>query len=113
MKNIIVPIDFSNVTDKVVANAADIATSFSAKLWLIHVAAPDPEFVGYEVGPQHVRDWRAETILKNAEKLNAELIILGTHGHGVIHKVLVGSVSASIIKKATCPVMLIPAREDT
>lgn len=30
-----------------------------AKVWLIHVSAPDPEFVGYDASPQVVRDQRA------------------------------------------------------
>lgn len=35
-----------------------LASRLGAKLWLVHVAAPDPDFVGYGVGPKYVRDAR-------------------------------------------------------
>jgi nucleotide-binding universal stress UspA family protein len=40
-------------------HAKRFAEAFNAKIWLMHVAAPDPEFVGYDVGPQYIRDSRA------------------------------------------------------
>ena len=48
-----------------------MADAFSSKLWLIHIAAPDPDFVGYDVGPQYIRDSRA-TELKKEHKLLQE-----------------------------------------
>ena len=48
-------------------------------------------------------------ILGECEKLPADLIILGSHGHGAIYNLLVGSVTAEILKKATCPVLVVPA----
>ncbi|MFW5877826.1 MAG: universal stress protein, partial [bacterium] len=35
---------------------------FGSKVWLLHVAAPDPDFVGYGVGPQYIRDFRADEL---------------------------------------------------
>ena len=37
---------------------------FGSKIWLVHIAAPDPDFVGYEVGPQYIRDHRADELKK-------------------------------------------------
>lgn len=48
-------------------------------------------------------------ILGECEKLPADLIILGSHGHGAIYNLLVGSVTAEILKQATCPVLVVPA----
>jgi len=42
--------------------AEEIARKLSAEVWLLHVAEPDPDFVGYEVGPQAVRDSVAEDL---------------------------------------------------
>ena len=56
MKNILVPVDFSDVTAMVVERAVALARAFGARLTLLHVAAPDPSFVGYDAGPQSVRD---------------------------------------------------------
>ena len=60
MKNILTAIDFSEQAQEVVKAAAELARSDDAHLWLVHVAAPDPDFVGYEAGPTHVRDDRAK-----------------------------------------------------
>jgi len=62
MKNILVPIDFDGSEKSLIDKAIEIAHSFRSKVWLLHVAAPDPDFVGNDVGPQSVRDIRAETL---------------------------------------------------
>lgn len=62
MKNILVPIDFSAVQNSLVTIAGDMAKALGAKLWLVHVAAPDPDFVGFKVGPEYVRDHRADIL---------------------------------------------------
>ena len=144
MDNILAAIDFSPITPTVVDKAAEIARCFASKLWLIHIAAPEPDFVGYGTGPQSKRDWRAktlreehryiqdkaleleqsgidvtpllvqgmtvETILQEASKLKTDMIVIGSHGHGALYKALVGSVSAGIIGKASCPVLIVPAK---
>lgn len=40
--------------------------------------------------------------------LDAELLILGSHGHGVVHDVLVGSTSQHVIRHTSCPVVVLP-----
>ncbi len=145
MRNILVPIDFSDATEPVLRQAIEMARCFQAKLWLIHVAAPDPYFVGYDVGPQHERDWRAtqlrdqhrdlqhhaqelagqgldvtplliqgataETVVGEANKIGAGLIILGSHGHSALYKALVGSVAEGVLRQAACPVLVVPVRK--
>ncbi len=75
MKNILVLIDFEDPTEHVVAYAANLARAFQSNCWLLHVASPDPEFIGYEPGPQYIRDHRAGE-LKNEhialEKLKSQ-----------------------------------------
>jgi nucleotide-binding universal stress UspA family protein len=51
-----------------------------------------------------------KTILKQAERLDAELIVVGSHGHGMMFDALVGSVSAGILRKSTVPVLVVPTR---
>jgi len=55
MRNILAAVDFSPISDLVIARASELAQAFGSALWLVHVAAPDPDFVGYESGPQSVR----------------------------------------------------------
>ncbi len=145
-ENILAPIDFSDVTDKVVAAASKLAKALDAKVWLIHAAVPEPDFVSYEVGPEYVRDSAArhlreehrtlgqyqesmradgvevtamlvpgeaiDKILMEAESLNAGWIVLGSHGHGAIYNLLAGSVCQGVVKKAKCPVVVVPSRAD-
>ena len=64
MKNILVSIDFNNNEKLLIDKALEIAKAFDAKIWLLHVAAPEPEFIGFGVGPQYVRDSRADELRK-------------------------------------------------
>ena len=51
----------------------------------------------------------AEEILKQADAINADLIVMGTHGHGAIYNLLVGSATKGVLKRATRPVLLVPS----
>lgn len=62
MKNILVSIDFSEVTDLVVEHAAEIAESFGSTVRLLHVAPPDPSFASSKAWPQEVRDELAKEL---------------------------------------------------
>jgi len=143
MKKILVPVDFSNVTDAALRTATTLAGALQAELILIHIAAPEPEFVGYETGPASVRTavahqlagehkrlqelqhalegkslrvtalliqgYTVEKILAEATRLAADLIVMGSHGHGGLHHLLMGSVAEGVVRKAPCPVVLVPA----
>ncbi|MEN7973246.1 MAG: universal stress protein [Verrucomicrobiota bacterium] len=54
----------------------------------------------------------AKLILEKAENLEAEIIILGSHGHGLLHKALLGSVSEAVIRHARRNVLIVPSSED-
>ena len=43
-----------------------------------------------------------------ASALDAELMVLGSHGHGAVHDTLLGSTSQRAIHRATCPVVIVP-----
>lgn len=143
MKTILVPVDFSDVTDRVIGAATQFAQAFNSRIVLLHVVEPEPEFVGFEPGPITVRaavahDFRAEhhrleefkqqfatagvevtalqiqgptihKILSEAETQAADLIVLGSHGHGALYRLLVGSVTEGVLKAAKCPVVVVPS----
>jgi nucleotide-binding universal stress UspA family protein len=50
----------------------------------------------------------AEEILNQADVINADLIVMGTHGHGAMYNLLVGSATKGVLKHAKCPVLLLP-----
>jgi len=70
MKNILVPIDFNDNEKILLDKALEFAKAFSAKLWLLHVASPEPEFVGFGVGPQYIRETRATELRKEHRLMN-------------------------------------------
>jgi nucleotide-binding universal stress UspA family protein len=49
-----------------------------------------------------------EELVKTVEDENVDLIIMGTEGAHGLNKVLFGSITASIIEKVGCPVLVVP-----
>ena len=62
MRKILVALDTTVADIPVIEHARSLAKAYGAKLRLVHVAAPPPDFVGYEAGPQYIRDVRAEEL---------------------------------------------------
>lgn len=50
----------------------------------------------------------SDSILDEAEKLNANIIVLGTHSRKWLDTILVGSVAESVLKNSTIPLFIIP-----
>ncbi|MGH7274187.1 MAG: universal stress protein [Nitrospiria bacterium] len=46
-------------------------------------------------------------ILKTAQEIPADLIVLGTHGRSGFSHVLMGSVAERVVRKASCPVFTV------
>jgi nucleotide-binding universal stress UspA family protein len=143
MKTVLVPIDFSDATPRVLAAATAQARAFGARLVLVHVSEPEPDFVGFEPGPTavraaavrdyaqekaqletvrgqiaegievlavHLRGPIVDKIVDEARHHGAELIVLGSHGHGALFELLVGSVTSGVLRNAACPVLVVPSR---
>lgn len=148
---IIVALDFSDITDKVLNASKTLALAMDAELILIHVAEPNPDHIAYDydpaaitaIDPSEIRDNIAkrfhqdhqtlqqksddfrtqglhckalmiqgptvDMLLNEASKLNADFIVIGSHGKGFISQVLLGSISEELIKKSNIPVYLVPA----
>jgi nucleotide-binding universal stress UspA family protein len=49
----------------------------------------------------------AEIIVQTATEHNCDLIVMGTHGHGAITDVLIGSTTKRVIRQSTIPVLVI------
>lgn len=50
----------------------------------------------------------AGNILHEAGRLRADLIVIGSHGHGSFYNLVVGSTTAEVVKTAKCPVLVVP-----
>ena len=149
---LLVGVDLSEATEKIVKKAGELAKELSAQVWLIHVTKPEPadlfiaghepDQIENEADPQVIRNSMAkrfhnehrqiqeiadrlresgldatallvqgatvEMILKEASKLDIDMIIVGSHGRGAMHHLLVGSVSEGVIHDSERPVLVIP-----
>lgn len=86
MNDILVPVDFSESTERVVETAAALAQAFGGVVRLVHVAAPDPDFVGYDAGPPAVRDQVAAELRSEHRALQG--LAEGLRARGVEAKAL-------------------------
>lgn len=54
-----------------------------------------------------------ETIVDEANRYGAELIVVGSHGYGPIHRFFLGSVSQYVAHNAPCSVMIVKANKSS
>ena len=144
---LLVALDFSDRTEKILKQVKKIAKPLQANVWLIHNAEPGPDALEFRADPLSARESLAkkfhqehqqiqniaeqlrteglqakallvhgptvETIIDTAEKLDVNMIILGSHGRGAMYQLILGSVSAGVIHKSRRPVLVIPTRKNT
>lgn len=160
MKRLLVPIDFSDVTPRVIDLAQQLAKALDADIHLVRVreltAAATPGTLGYGLAgmpelapmsglavpgfdtmPQPISEtgnqksklaqWQneivqagikvtlheptgavADEILDRADAVDADLIVMGIHGHGAMYNLLVGSATKGVLKHSTRPVLVVP-----
>ena len=67
---------------------------------------------GGTVAQAHLRIGRPdEQIVDSAEEIGAGLIVMGSRGLGGIRRLLMGSVSDSVVRHAHCPVLIVRAQK--
>jgi nucleotide-binding universal stress UspA family protein len=126
---IVVGVDGSEAGDAALRWAADIARMRDATLVVVHAwtfipPAPlsEPGLMavpaGDLVGDLEVESQAADAVLDEAlervgvSELGADLLVVGSHGHGAIGAALLGSVSRHAEKHASCEVMIIRPKRD-
>lgn len=82
--------------DRIAADAALAATAAALGPFPI-----DQRVVEGEPGP---------AVCELAERLGADVVVVGSHGRGWITSTLLGSVSSHVIAHAPCPVLVVRAR---
>lgn len=87
MKNILVAVDLDASSQLLINTAAEQAEKFNAKVWVLHITDPEPDFVGNKAGPQYVRDYLVEEIKKEHKLIRQyteELIAKGIVADGLL-----------------------------
>jgi nucleotide-binding universal stress UspA family protein len=54
----------------------------------------------------------AKTILKSAEEVKADIIVLGSHSQKWLENILVGSVTENVINASTIPLLIVPTKKN-
>jgi nucleotide-binding universal stress UspA family protein len=151
---IVVAVDLKAGTERLLAEAQRYGRALDAVVDIIHIAAPDPDFVGYirDSDPAEktqdglIRESEAKalrvehqqtqalgetlrangirvdraltvqgptlaTILGEARKLGADLLILGSHHHGAIYRLWYGDIAVDAAKQAPCALLVVPIPE--
>ncbi len=133
-KNIVLAVDFFVDNKKVRDTAIALAEQFNAKLHLIHVVAdvaalgyyPAVEFdlsgdakkqikelIAKENIPVNSKDvhipigFPKQEILELANHVNAELIIVGSHGHKALASAVLGSTANAVLHNAKSDVLVV------
>ena len=138
------PTDFSECSELAFRLACALARDYKARLVLLHVLPPPIIIYGGGAVPPdpwptieeakarlrelegHAHHMRVESqvmegdpvdmILRGAEEMHSDVIIMGTHGRTALTRLLLGSVAESVIRKAPCPVLTakhVPERKKT
>jgi nucleotide-binding universal stress UspA family protein len=135
IRTILHPTDFSESSRPAFELACALARDYSAALVVTHVVPPTGAFAvdgiaiplpAEEPYEAHVRlarvrpaDGSVEVehrllegdpitmILKFAEDVKADMIVMGTHGSSGLMRLLVGSVAEGVMRKAPCPVLTV------
>ena len=68
---------------------------------------------GMQVTALFIQGSTAEKILEEANKLDVDIIVIGTPGRGVFYQLLVENVVDEILQHSPCPVLVIPVQKRT
>ena len=147
MRLVLVCVDFSDVSEKVLEKAASWAADLKAAVHLLHVVPPPPPMAVYAPGAGVALPMPTATlpdtavekaklrdaalvlrergipvseevlegpvlreILATADRVDPEAIVLGSHGHGALYELLVGSVTEGVLRRTRRPVWVVPSR---
>ena len=107
---IVVALDLSPFSKTVLDQAEAIATACSASVLVVHVAAPDPDFVGYEPGPQYVRDYRARELKSEhaeLQRMTEELRSRGLDSRALLVEGLTAETVISVAKDENADLIVV------
>ncbi len=139
LRKILCPVDLSGASQAANEFASVLAKSTGAEIVYFHVTLPEAPYGSYGsadpselMGQDLARlksiqptvegvqaSWQvdfgppAQRIVEYANENDVDLIVIGTHGHTGLRRVLMGSVAESVVRKAECPVLAIKTQVDS
>jgi nucleotide-binding universal stress UspA family protein len=135
---VLVPIDFSDRSSIAASYGRELASMWNAELELIHVVEPPVysemsfpvltrnrearEFAedhlarlaeklgpGLSLSVKAVSGNAADVVIDEAARSEKTLVVIPSHGHSGIERLLLGSVTERVLRRAPCPVLVLRA----
>ena len=128
VKKILYPTDFSSYSTQAYFHAIALAEKHGASLTIVYVYAPDLKGMGVEPDRQYWRNQLqqirpidplipvehvllegdpATQIVRYADDMGIDLIVMGTHGRTGKERLLMGSVTELVLRDAKCSVLAV------
>lgn len=130
---ILAAIDYSDISALVVQEAVGLARQRNAgQLHFLHVNHAPPEDAGQEARHAELLEWLRARLTANpgstpnarivgheqsgdptplivelASDLEADMVVVGTHGRKGVQRLLLGSVAAGVVERCGCPVLVV------
>lgn len=133
LEKIMVPMDGSKTAEKALTEAARLARHFGARIvlyeaviyreenreeddWQVLLAQgylreQAQKLVGVEVECLVEERTQGHGIVERAEQLDADMIVMGSHGRSGISRWVLGSVTENVVQRSSCPVMIVYDRD--
>ena len=97
---VLMAINFSENSKRLVEKTTSLLRSSLGSVWLLHVAEPDPDFVGYEVDTAVMRDQVAEQYHSEHLRLQELAGFLRIQGYDAKALLIQGETGKTIIQQA-------------
>lgn len=81
--------------------------SAAARLEQLRQEVP-PEISPVQI--ETVEGLAAQAIADAAQRLAADYVVMGSHGHTAFYDLVIGSTTHGVIQRAKCPVVIVPAK---
>ena len=135
LSRLLVAMDFSASSEAALRSAAKLAPLLNGRAVLVHAFDPStPRLEHTRGGASHRAEQRlqkvisasqadqvvsdkivtpgdpVEVILDQAKRVRTDLIVMGTNGRRGMHRLVLGSVAESVVRRAGCPVLVVKER---
>jgi nucleotide-binding universal stress UspA family protein len=131
-QRILVPIDFSMHSTRALKFAAALAERHASSVMLVHVVGAIHDLRDFGYAKERLSalaqnflpanlEWEpvvrsgngTDQILKEAEEMKADLIVMSTRGLSATPPSKIGNIAKRIVRHSPCPVLILPGRKET